>query len=127
MAVESDATTMKLGATPADVILRSVIPTTTVHNQTTTPVGNRAAGYRQALAISQPTAVPARNGHAVSAIPVMVNPSAWLRLPTVQKTMTQTTSVAKAVSAGRVCSLLAIGIRHHIQIQWHDIGFVARG
>jgi hypothetical protein len=111
MAVESEATTTKLGATPADVSLRNAIPTTTVHSQITTPVGSRAAGRRHALANNQPAAVPVRNGHAVSAIPEIVNPSAWLRRPIVQKMTMQTMSVARAVNAGRASG----GIRHHVQ------------
>jgi hypothetical protein len=67
---------MKLGATEADVSLRSTIPTTTVHNHTTTPVGTSAAGRRHARDSSQPAAVPAKKGHAVSAIPETVSPSA---------------------------------------------------
>ena len=46
---------------------------------------------------------------------------------TVQNTMTQTMSVARAISAGRVRSLLSIGIGHHIEFDWHDVGFVTRG
>jgi hypothetical protein len=34
----------KLTATPAEVALRASIPTTMVHNQTTTPVGTTAVG-----------------------------------------------------------------------------------
>ena len=43
-----DATTMKLAAMPAEVALRSSIPTTTVQSHTTTPVGYTAVGRRQA-------------------------------------------------------------------------------
>jgi hypothetical protein len=58
------------------VALRNSIPTTTVHTHTVTPVGITVNGRRQPPISSQPTAVPARNGHAVCAIPATVNPSA---------------------------------------------------
>jgi hypothetical protein len=76
MAVTSEATTTKLTAVPADVALRNSIPITTVLSQIISPVGASAAGWRHARAASHPTAVPARNGHAVSATPAMVIPSA---------------------------------------------------
>jgi hypothetical protein len=76
MAVTSEATTTKLTAVPADVALRNAIPMTTVLSQTTIPVWASVVGWRQALAANQPTAVPARNGHAVSATPATVIPSA---------------------------------------------------
>ncbi|MDT5014568.1 MAG: hypothetical protein QOD39_728, partial [Mycobacterium sp.] len=90
-------------------------------------VGTSAAGRRQPRDSTQPMAVPAKNGHAVSAIPPRVRPSAWLRLPIAQNTMTQTTSVANAVSAGRVGVRLSTGIGHHVELEGHDIGFVAGG
>jgi hypothetical protein len=65
--VATDATMTKLTATPAEVALRASILTTMVHNQTTTPVGTTAVGRRHARAASHPTAVPIRNGQAVSA------------------------------------------------------------
>jgi hypothetical protein len=76
MAVESEATTTKLNAVPADVALRNSIPTTTVLSQMTIPDGASEVGRCQARATSQPAAVPDRNGHAVSATPAMVIPSA---------------------------------------------------
>jgi hypothetical protein len=76
MASESEATTTKLNAVPADVALRNSIPMTTVLNQITMPVGTSEAGRCHALAASQPAAVPDRNGHAVSATPATVMPSA---------------------------------------------------
>jgi hypothetical protein len=76
MAVESEATTTKLKAVPWDVALRNSIPTATVHNQITIPIGANEAGRRQARAASQPAAVPDRNGHAVWATPATVMPSA---------------------------------------------------
>ena len=47
-AVTDDATTTKLPATPTEVAFRSSIPTATVHNHTTTPVGTTAVGRRHA-------------------------------------------------------------------------------
>jgi hypothetical protein len=76
MAVESEATTTKLSAVPADVALRNSIPRMTVLSQITTPVGASEVGRRHARAASQPAAVPDRNGHAVSATPATVIPSA---------------------------------------------------
>ena len=52
------------------------IPTTTVATHTATPVGSSATGRRHARASAQPSAVPARNGHAVCATPATVSPSA---------------------------------------------------
>jgi hypothetical protein len=77
--VAADATITKLTATPADVALRNNIPTTTVHTQTTTPVGATAVGRRHARLSNQPSVAPTRNGHAVAANPATVSPSAWLR------------------------------------------------
>ena len=74
--MDTEATTTKLVATPADVALRNSIPATTVHTHTTTPVGMTLNGLRHPRISSQPTPVPARNGHAVWAIPAAVNPSA---------------------------------------------------
>jgi hypothetical protein len=71
-AMTNDVNTTKLAATPAEVALRNSIPTATVHNHTTTPVGKRAIGRRQARDASHPNAVPLRNGHAVVAIPAML-------------------------------------------------------
>jgi hypothetical protein len=76
MAVESEATTTKLTAVPAEVALRNSIPTITVHNQITSPVGANDVGRCHARLASQPVAVPARKGHAVSAMPATVTPSA---------------------------------------------------
>ncbi len=76
MAVESEATTTKLIAVPWEVALRNNIPITTVLNQTTIPVGANVVGRCHARAAIQPTAVPDRNGHAVSATPRTVIPSA---------------------------------------------------
>ncbi len=95
MAVTSEATTTKLSAVPSEVALRNSIPTTTVHSQTISPVGASVVGRRQPRAATHPTAVPARNGHAVSATPARVMPSAWLRLPIVQNTSTHTTSASE--------------------------------
>ena len=55
-----DATTTKLAATPAEVTLRSSIPTATVHNHTTTPVGTTAVGRRHASRGQPPHAGPAQ-------------------------------------------------------------------
>jgi hypothetical protein len=76
MAVESEATTTKLTAVPWDVALRNSIPMTTVLSQITRPVGANDVGRCHALAANQPTAVPDRNGQAVSTIPPTVIPSA---------------------------------------------------
>ena len=89
-AVAADATTRQLNATPAEVVLRKSIPTATVQTQTTAPVGTMAVGLRQPRLSSQPTAVPAETATPFSATPVSVSSSAWLRLPTAQKTSTPT-------------------------------------
>ncbi len=62
------------------------MPITTVHNHTTTPVGATAVGRRHPRETSHPTTVPVRNGHAVTAMPVTLRPSSWLRRPTAQNT-----------------------------------------
>jgi hypothetical protein len=76
MAVESEATTTKLNAVPAEVALRNSIPMMTVLNQITMPVGANDVGRCHARPASQPAAVPDRNGHAVCATPATVSPSA---------------------------------------------------
>jgi hypothetical protein len=76
MAVESEATTTKLIAVPWEVALRNNIPMITVLSQMATPVGANEVGCRQARAASQPVPIPVRNGHAVSATPATVSPSA---------------------------------------------------
>jgi hypothetical protein len=76
MAVTSEATTTKLIAVPWDVALRNAIPMTTVLSQTTSPVGVNVVGRRQPRTANHPTAVPVRKGHAVSATPATVSPSA---------------------------------------------------
>ncbi len=98
-AVTDAATNTKLAATPAEVALRSSMPTATVHSQTTTPVGTTAVGRRQPRDASHPTAVPDKNGHAVVATPETLSPSSWLRRPRAQNTSTATTSMAS--HAGR--------------------------
>lgn len=94
-AVTEAATTTKLAATPADVSLRNTMPTTTVDNHTTTPVGITAVGRRQPRDATHPTTVPVRKGHAVVATPVTVMPSSWLRRPRAQNTSTPTTSTTR--------------------------------
>jgi hypothetical protein len=83
-------------ATPPELTLRNTIPTAIVHTQTATPVWTTARGRRHPRLTSQPTAAPTRNGHAVSATPETVTPSAWLRLPTAQNASTHTASAATA-------------------------------
>ena len=85
-----------------------------------TTIGMTVNGLRHPRISNQPAAVPARNGHAVSAIPATVNPSAWLRSPIVQNTSTQTMSANRALSARRTPRSLSIGIGHHIQNQWAE-------
>ena len=74
-AVTKVVTITKLSAVPAELALRSAIPTTTVHNHTTTPVGASECGRRQPRETSHPTNVPVRNGQEVSARPAMLNAS----------------------------------------------------
>jgi hypothetical protein len=76
MAVESEATTTKLTAVPWDVAFRNDIPMITVPSQITMPVGAKDVGRCHALDNSHPAAVPDRKGHAVSATPATVMPSA---------------------------------------------------
>jgi hypothetical protein len=76
--------------------LRNAIPIATVHTQTTTPVGAIASGRRHRALASQPTPAPTRNGHAVSATPATVRPSAWLRRPIAQNTTTHSASTTGA-------------------------------
>jgi hypothetical protein len=67
---------MKLVAIPAEINARINIPTATVHTHTVTPVGTSVVGRRQPRDNNHPPAAPDRNGHAVSAIPATVRPSA---------------------------------------------------
>jgi len=102
-AVTDDATTTKLAATLAELALRNNMPTTTVHSQTTSPVGTTAVGRCQPRAANHPTTVPVRNGQAVVATPAMVIPSAWLRRPTAQNTKTAATSAKRYASHASRC------------------------
>ena len=70
------ATRTKLAAVPEPVSLRNSMPTVTAAIQTTTPVGATAAGRRHPRDKIHPVAAPTMNGHAVSAIPAAVTPSA---------------------------------------------------
>jgi hypothetical protein len=83
-------------ATPSEVTLRNSIPTAIVHTHTAMPVGTIARGRRQPRLASQPTTAPTRNGHAVCATPDTVIPSAWLRRPIAQNTITHPASAATA-------------------------------
>jgi hypothetical protein len=76
--------------------VRNSIPTAIVHTHTATPVGRIARGRCHPRLTSQPTAAPTKNGHAVSATPVIVTPSAWLRRPIAQNTSTHSASTATA-------------------------------
>jgi hypothetical protein len=76
--------------------LRNNIPTVIVHAHAATPVGAIASGRRHPRLMSQPIAAPTRNGHAVSAIPDTVTPSAWLRRPIAQNNSTHSASATDA-------------------------------
>jgi hypothetical protein len=56
--------------------LRNNIPTAIVQIHTARPVGTTASGHRHPRLTSHPTAAPTKNGHAVSATPKAVTPSA---------------------------------------------------
>src|SRR6185312_7200570 len=99
-AVTVEATITKVTATPAELALRNTIPTAIVHTHTAIPVGAIASGRRHPRLTCQPMTAPARNGHAVSATPDTVTPSAWLRRPMAQNAITQT---ASASSADQTC------------------------
>ena len=66
---------MKLKAVPWDVALRNSIAMTTVHAHTVSPVGASATGRCQPRESNHPSDIPVRNGHDVSAMPPIVNPS----------------------------------------------------
>lgn len=70
------ATSTKLHAVPAPVIRRKSMPRLTAAIQTTSPVGVTAVGRRHPRDRIHPIAAPATNGHAVSATPAAVTPSA---------------------------------------------------
>ena len=82
---------------------------------TATPVGTIASGPAPPSAQSQPTAVPAKNGHAVSATPETVTPSAWLRRPTAQNTSTHTHRPPPPTT---LASPRHRRIGHHVEDQW---------
>ena len=50
------------------------MPNATVPSHAPIPAGNSPSGRRQALTASHPHARPARNGHAVDAIPPRLSP-----------------------------------------------------
>jgi hypothetical protein len=68
---------MNATAVPWPETARSAIPTTTVASHAATPEGATANGDRRSGRIaSQPAPRPARNGHAVDAMPPRVSPLA---------------------------------------------------
>jgi hypothetical protein len=95
---------MNATAVPCPAATRSVIPATTVPSHAATPAGASASGHwrarapRQHSRLSQPIASPARNGHAVDAMPPRVSPLVWLARPRTTKASTQQASMATASS-----------------------------
>ena len=59
---------------------------------------------QQPAVTSQPPASPARNGHAVEAMPARLSPLVWLARPMITNTSTQQTSRATASRAERIRS-----------------------
>ena len=76
-------------------------------SHTITPAGRSVDGCRQARETIQPAARPARNGHAVEAMPPSVSPFVWLARPMITKTSTQQTSSSTASLAERMASTLS--------------------
>ena len=72
----ASATSTNATAVPCPATTRRTMPTATVPSHAPTPAGNSPAGRRQARTASHPHASPARNGHAVDAIPPRLSPRA---------------------------------------------------
>ena len=70
------ATSTNAKAVPWPDTTRSTMPATTVPSHALTPAGASASGWRHARTTSQPTASPARKGHAVEATPGRLSPLA---------------------------------------------------
>jgi ureidoacrylate peracid hydrolase len=96
---KASATSTKANAVPCPDTTRSTMPTVTVPSHALTPAGARPSGRRHARAASQPSARPARKGHAVEATPAMLSPLAWLARPMTTNSSTQTASNAAASQA----------------------------
>ena len=65
------------------------MPRATAPSHAPTPAGHSPEGRRQARADSHPPASPARNGHAVDAMPPRLSPLVWLARPMITNTSTQ--------------------------------------
>jgi hypothetical protein len=98
---------MNATAVPWPATTRTIMPSATVQSQMARPAGRIASGRRHARAASQPTPSPARNGHAVEAMPASVSPLAWLARPMITNTSTQATSSSSARLAHRAVSMAA--------------------
>ena len=97
---------MNAGAVPCPDTTRNSMPSATVPSHAPTPAGHSRNGCngrpaRPAVA-SQPPASPARNGHAVDAMPARLSPLAWLSRPMITNTSTQPTSRTAASRAERM-------------------------
>ena len=116
---------MKLGATPAEVSFATAFPPRPC---TTTPPprsGRVRPGAASPRDSNQPTAVPTRNGHAVSAMPATVRPFG-VTAPAYRAEDDDTDDVGRERGQRRTGLLVAIdGIGHHVQFHWHDVVFVA--
>jgi hypothetical protein len=69
------ATPTNAVAVPCPATTRNTMPSPAAPSHAPTPAGATETGRRQARTASQPPASPARNGHAVDAIPPRLSPS----------------------------------------------------
>src|SRR5260370_36444375 len=94
---------MNASAVPWPAATRRIMPTAAAPSHAPRPPGTIASGRRQVRATSQPTASPARNGHAVLARPVTGSPWWWLARPMATKASTRHAS-RNAAAGGRMRS-----------------------
>ena len=100
----ASATPMNAAAVPCPDSTRNSMPRTTAPSHALTPAGHSRNGCRHVRPASQPNASPARNGHAVDAMPARLSPWMWLARPTTTNTSTQATSRTIASHAERIRS-----------------------
>ena len=93
---------MNAAAVPCPDTTRNTMPNPAVPSHAPTPAGHSPKGRRQARAASHPPASPARNGHAVDAMPPRLSPLVWLARPMITNSSTQQQSRVTASRTERM-------------------------
>src|SRR5690242_3023838 len=78
------------------------MPSATAPSHAPIPPGHSRSGRRHVRAASQPAARPARNGHAVEAMPARLSPLVWLARPMTTNVSTQQQSSTTASRTERI-------------------------